>query len=208
MRIVTVDDHPLTRQGLAGLLRATFHGCEVWGTSRNDEVVSLSSRVAPDLVLLDLHLPDPPSTAQTCRRLRESGLVAPIVVLTAYEDDQQIQECLAAGADGCLLKDASTASIAAALRRALTGEQVLDPRVQEALARRMVSTLRQDGPALTAREREILLLLAEGRSNRQLAEELYVAESTVKWHVRRLMAKLDASTRWQAVVHARRRGLL
>ena len=208
MRIVTVDDHPLTRHGVADLLRKTFRDCVVWGTSRNADAVPLVLRVKPDLILLDLHLPDPPTTAQTCRTLRARGVTVPMIILTAYDQEGQIDECLAAGANGCLLKDDAPASVAAALRRALDGECVFDPRVRAALAERRDPQPAGTAPKLTSREVEILGLVAAGVSNRDLAKQLCVAESTVKWHLRRLMDKLSADSRWQAVVAARERGLL
>lgn len=210
MKILTVDDHPLTRTGIESMLRNTFRQCEIWGSGRTKDAIELAARIKPDLILLDLHLPEPPSSAETCRQLLDRGITAPIVIITAFEDDDELRSCLAAGASGCLLKDASAASMSAALRRAVDGERVFDPRIQKALASQLLDDLQGGRPRglLTARETEILGLIADGKSNREISSELFVTESTVKWHVRKLMEKLDARSRWQAVVHAKSRGLI
>lgn len=202
MKALTVDDHPLTRNGLGNLLKATFEHCEVWGTSRTAEALDLADRLTPDLVLLDLHLPDPPSTPVTVRTMRERGVVSPIVILTAFEGDPLLADCLEAGADGCLIKDSAPPLLAALLRRAVDGERVIDPRVKERLDALATAPGPFPRPTLTARELEIVGLLAEGLSNRAVGQRLFLAESTVKWHVRRLLEKLSVESRWQAVVRA------
>lgn len=210
IRVLCVDDHPVTRQGVEVLLRNAFRSCQVWGVAQPAEVVRLADKLHPDLILLDLRMSAPPSSAEICRQLISHGITAPITILTAYPDDEEVENCLAAGARGCLLKESSPASLVAALRRMLDGEQVLDPRVADALAKRRLAALqqRQPAPLLTTREREVLELLTEGLSNRAIGDRLVLAETTVKWHVRRIMTKLDADSRWQAVVIARQAGLV
>ncbi|WP_066906768.1 LuxR C-terminal-related transcriptional regulator [Millisia brevis] len=210
IRVLCVDDHPVTRQGIEVLLRGAFRSCQVWGVAQPSEVVRLAEKLRPDLILLDLRMSSPPSSAEICKQLLAHGIKAPISILTAYPDDEEVEECLAAGARGCLLKEASPASLVAALRRMLDGEQVLDPRVADALAKRRLAGLQQQRPVpmLTSREREVLELLAEGLSNRAIGDRLVLAETTVKWHVRRIMTKLEADSRWQAVVIARQAGVV
>jgi two-component system nitrate/nitrite response regulator NarL len=190
------------------LLRSVFPNCDFWGTSLTAEAVELAPKINPDLILLDLHLPKPPSAPETCRRLRDRSVIAPILIVTAYERDVHIASALAAGAVGCVVKDSTTAYLASALRRALNGKSVVDPRVQRWLGAAAVDARPPTGGALTDRERQVIVRLAEGQSNREIGRELGLAESTVKWHVRQLMTKLDSQSRWQAVVRAREWGLV
>lgn len=208
MKVLTVDDHPVALTGISQILASTFPGCEVWTSGRTQEAIRLAVRIRPDLILLDLHLPEPPSAAETCKQLQARGVGAPVVLFTAHDDDSLIEECLAAGAAGCLLKDTATATLAAGLRRAVRGQSVIDPRVRRSLEARRIDLDDLQAIHLTSRETEILGLVAEGLANREIGARLGVAESTVKWHVRKVMEKLDARSRWQAVVSARERGLL
>lgn len=208
MKVVVVDDHPLTRRGLDAVLRTVYPNCEIWGTSRTSEAITLTTRVRPDLILLDLQLPEPPTSAATCRALRDRGVSAPIVIVTAYEHPREIAACLAAGANGCLLKDSSTAYLIAAFRRVMEGRTVIDSRIEQSLTAYAAGRPAEPPPALTERELEILTLVSEGLSNKAISQQLTVAESTVKWHVRRVMTKLGAESRWQAVVAGREHGLL
>lgn len=205
MKALTIDDHPLTRGGIEALLQRAFPGCRTWGVGTTLEGIELAAQIMPDLVLLDLHLPDLPSSADAIRAMRDHGLRSPIVIVTAFEDTRRIAACMSAGANGCLLKDSNTSVIAAALRRIIDGRSVLDPRLHP-----LPDAAPPEGPtvALTPREKQILGLVAEGLSNREIGAQIYLAESTVKWHVRQLMTKLDAGSRWQAVVHARERWLI
>lgn len=130
--------------------------------------------------------------------------------MTAFDELAEIKACLAAGARGCLLKDIEEEELAAAVRRVLSGKRVIDDRIAQRLADEYVGELQSDAPAvgLTRRERAVLLLLAEGASNRTIAADLHLSEHTVKGYVAQLMEKLGARSRLQTVVYAERRGLL
>ena len=141
--------------------------------------------------------------------MREALPDIKIVIVTAFDSSGEIRDCLVAGADGCLLKDTSETDMAAALRTTVTGTPALDPRIAFQLARDLTS---QPAPAhaphLTGREQEVLRLLAEGRSNRAIARQLGLSEATIKGHVSRLLDKLGASSRLEAVVRATDTGLI
>jgi DNA-binding NarL/FixJ family response regulator len=162
------------------------------------------------LVVLDLRTPDPPGPAATCAALKERNKRGYIVILTAFAEMDLIRQCLAAGADGVLLKDAEPDDLVMRLRHLAAGTRVIDPRVAQSLAADMVSTLRGETEqvVLSPREREVLDLLAEGCSNKQIAGRLFIAETTVKGYVAALLDKLGVDSRLQAVVRAAQRGLL
>jgi DNA-binding NarL/FixJ family response regulator len=161
-------------------------------------------------VVLDLRTPDPPGPATTCGILKERNRNGYIVILTAFAEMDLIRQCLAAGADGVLLKDAEPEDLILRFRHLAAGTKVIDPRVAQILAVDMVSALRgeTDQVQLSPREREVLDLLAEGCSNRQIAGRLFIAETTVKGHVAALLDKLGVKSRLQVVVRAAQRGLL
>lgn len=206
-KVLIVDDHPVARRGLQALAEQAIEVSVLAEAADGTKALSLAETMAPDLIVLDLRIPgeDP---AVLCTQLLRRAPLARLVVLTAFDDRREIGECLAAGAHGCLLKDASEAGIGESLRRIMAGETVIDPRIAERLAQEYTQVLRGEKVRLTSREREVLRLLAEGLSNRAIAEMLNLAESTVKGHVAALLQKLSASSRLQAVVQADRAGLL
>ena len=210
VKVLVVDDHPVARRGVASLLAEAFPVLEIRETGTTAEAITIATRFQPNLVVLDLRTPDPPGPAATCATLKERSRHSRIVILTAFAEMDLIRQCLAAGADGVLLKDAEPDDLITRLRHVAGGTRVIDPRVAQTLALDMVSTLRgeTDQVVLSPRERQVLELLAEGCSNRQIAERLYLAETTVKGHVAALLAKLGVDSRLQAVVRATQRGLL
>jgi len=210
VKVLVVDDHPVARRGVASLLAEAFPVLEIRETGTTAEAITIAIRFQPNLVVLDLRTPDPPGPAATCAALKERSRHSRIVILTAFAEMDLIRQCLAAGADGVLLKDAEPDDLVTRLRHVAGGTRVIDPRVAQTLALDMVSTLRgeTDQVVLSPRERQVLELLAEGCSNRQIAERLYLAETTVKGHVAALLAKLGVDSRLQAVVRATQRGLL
>jgi two-component system nitrate/nitrite response regulator NarL len=150
-----------------------------------------------------MHLPGPMSAPELCRRMRAQLPDSGIVIVTAFDRPDEIRGCLAAGADGCLLKDTSEVDMTAALRTVLRGERVVDPRIAYGLARDLASRgSPARGPVLTARERDVLDLLAEGCSNRAIARRLGLSEATVKGYVSNVLEKLNASSRLEALVRA------
>jgi DNA-binding NarL/FixJ family response regulator len=171
--------------------------------------LALAETFRPDLLLLDMHMPGEPTAAAMCRKMRQALPESKIVIVTAFDSSSEIRDCLMAGADGCLLKDTSETDMAAALRTTVTGAPALDPRIAFQLARDLVSEpARTAAPHLSGREQEVLRLLAQGRSNRAIARQLGLSEATVKGHVSRLLDKLNASSRLEAVVRATDVGLI
>lgn len=195
IRLLIVDDHPVVRRGL----RAVFDAepdLEVVGEAGSGEA-ALELAALADVVLLDLRLGPGLSGVEVLERLSP-----PVLVLTTYDTDGDILAAVEAGAAGYLLKDAPTDELLGAIRAVARGEIVLAPPVAARLVHRMRS------PGLSAREVELVALVALGRSNRQIARELFISEATVKSHLVHIYAKLDVDNRTGAVSAARERGLL
>jgi DNA-binding NarL/FixJ family response regulator len=206
--VVVADDQTAVREGLATLLGLHDDIDVVGEAADGDEAVALVAAHAPDVVLMDLHMPRCDGVAATAR-IAAAHPATRVVVLTTYADDEHILAALRAGALGYLTKDAGRVQIAQAVRAAAAGQSVLDATVQQ----RLVAAA-SDPPApsalpdgLTAREAEVLGLIAAGLSNREIAERLFVTEVTVKSHVNRLFAKTRVRDRAQAVRYAYEHGL-
>lgn len=209
MKVLIVDDHAVVRRGLESIVRDSLPVEMCVTADGPDTAIELATTVSPDLVLLDLRLPGVHQAASLCAKLRSVVPSARIVIVTAFADLGEIKACLAAGAQGCLLKDTTELDIAAALREIDAGVMMIDPRISRRLADEFVGVLRRgEVVRLTNREREILALLAEGCSNVTIALRLSLAQSTVKGHVSSIMEKLDATSRLHAVVVAVESGLL
>jgi DNA-binding NarL/FixJ family response regulator len=200
VRIAIVDDDPLVRGGLRLLLES--ESIMIAGEAADgEEALALIGRERPDLVLLDIRMPGADGIAVT-RRLRERGDATRVLVLTTFDTDELVIEALRAGANGFLLKDTAPAEIVAAVHRTVEGEAVLSPaataRLVEAVAARPeepVLRARRRLSSLSERERQVALAIAEGRSNRQVAEGLHLSVTTVKTHISALFAKLGAGNR-------------
>lgn len=208
IRLLIADDHPVVRAGLAGLL-SDEPGFEVVGeASDGDEAVQLASVTRPDVVLMDLRMPRVDGVAATSRIVGgEAGDPPPrVLILTTYETDDQILAAIEAGASGYLLKAAPQAEIVAGIRSVAAGQSALSP----AVAVRLVERMRQPEPTtvLTARETDVLRLVAIGNSNKQVAALLGIGESTVKTHLLKVFEKLGVTDRTRAVTLAMERGLL
>ena len=215
LRVTIVDDHTLFREGLQSLLER--HGLEVADSAGDGPAgIAAVARERPDVVLLDLRLPGM-SGLEALRRLRAAKDCPPVVMLTTSDRERDLLEALRAGAAGYLLKDMEPDALVAALRSTVGGETVVAPALAPALVRAVQGRvaperpegLGQTGPfeALTPREREVLGLLAEGRSNRGIAEGLGISEGTVKAHVKAILRKLGVESRVAAAVLAVERGL-
>ncbi|HET8774311.1 MAG TPA: response regulator transcription factor [Thermoanaerobaculia bacterium] len=194
VRIVVVDDHPVVREGLVAALarREDFTIAASFGSAEE----LLSSRFEADVILLDLELPGMSGIDALPR------LAAPALVLTAYASDEQLDAVLRAGARGYLLKGAALEEIERAIRAVARGERYLDPRVASRVA------ALAGAPRLSARERDVLRLVVAGKSNKEIAAALNVAERTVKFHMTSIFNKLGAENRAQAVTIAHERGLV
>jgi DNA-binding NarL/FixJ family response regulator len=210
IRVLAADDQRVVREGLAMLL-GLLPGVEVAGTAADgEEVLALAAELQPDVILMDLRMPRMDGVEAT-RRLRERDPAVKVVVLTTYADDRSVIDALRAGALGYLTKDAGAAEIQQALHRVAGGQAALDPAVQrhlvEAIAAEMPPPAEPMPDGLTAREAEVLTLIAAGLSNTEIAERLVVSEATVKSHVNHLLPKIGARDRAQAVGYAYRHGL-
>jgi DNA-binding NarL/FixJ family response regulator len=212
VRVLIADDQRVVREGLAIVVEG-FPDTEVVGLAGDGaEALDLVASAAPDVVLMDLRMPNVDGVEAT-RAIRERHPGVAVVVLTTYADDDSIVAALSAGAAGYLTKDAARDDIRRAVEAAAAGQAVLDPSVQAALlkaarqgvARPAAPTVPPDG--LTDREVEVLALIASGLSNHEIAERLYVAETTVKTHVNRIFAKTGSRDRAQAAVYAHHHGL-
>jgi DNA-binding NarL/FixJ family response regulator len=197
--ILIIDDHPIMRTGLAAILQteSSYTVCGEGGTVR--EAIELFERLRPDLVLLDLKLPDGYGV-DAIRRIRSIDPEARILVITTYEGDEDIHQALHAGAKGYLVKGASHETIFRALRRVEQGAVFLPQPVNTALRNRTSGHL-------TPRERQVLSLIVAGNSNREIGELLNIKEVSVKAHVTLILSRLQVTDRTQAVVAALRRGL-
>jgi DNA-binding NarL/FixJ family response regulator len=209
IRVLLADDEELVRTGLRMILGAE-PDLEVVGEAVDGEqALREVDELAPDVLLLDLRMPDVDGLG-VLRRLPPGA--PPVVVLTTFDTDANVQEALAAGAAGFLLKDAPAAQLVAAIRAAATGDAVLSPSVARRVVERLGSrpAVARSTPIedLTAREHEVLTLMADGCSNAEIAHRLHIVEGTVKTHVARILMKLGVRDRLQAVVAAYRAGLV
>ena len=211
IRVLLADDQRVVREGL-GTLLGLLAGIEVAGTAADgEEALALAARLHPDVVLMDLRMPRCDGIEAT-RRLRDHDAGIKVIVLTTYADDRSVIDALRAGARGYLTKDAGAEEIRAALERVARGQAAIDPAVQQHL----LDAITEGGPAtraeplpggLTAREAEVLALIAQGLSNAEIARQLVVSETTVKTHINHLFAKTGVRDRAQAVSYAYRHGL-
>ena len=205
-RVLLVDDHPIVISGIRRLL-AFAPDFEVVGQASNARDAAESAiAAAPDLILLDLHLPDVHS-ADLCRRLRATVPSAQVVIFTAFVDAAVLRSCLSAGVAGVLLKDAAELDLVGDLRRIRSGRVVIDERVQ-ATADAAAAEPQMLEATLTQREHQVLRLLAEGMSGKEMATALGLAPNTVRSYCQSLLSKLQSSSRIQALANARTRGLL
>lgn len=211
IRVVLADDQRVIREGLE-LMLGLIDGITVVGAAADGaEAVELTRRLEPDVLLVDLHMPGVDGVNAT-RRVRALPVPPAVVVLTTMDDRETIVAALRAGALGYLTKDADAAAIGDAISSAAAGRSVLDGQVQA----RLLSALSEPAApvrgapdsGLTARETEVLRLIARGRSNREIARELVVSEATVKTHINHLLAKIGARDRAQAVTYAYQHGLV
>ncbi len=207
MKVVIADDQRVIREGLATIVGG-FAGTEVVGAAGDGaEAVALVREHRPDVVLMDLRMPVMDGVEAT-RAITERHPESRVVVLTTYADDESVLSALSAGAVGYLTKDATREDIRRALEAASSGQSILDSAAQGALvnaARRPRPGSLPDG--LTDREAEVLGLITEGLTNTEIAERIFVAESTVKTHVNRIFAKTGSRDRAQAAAYAHRHGL-
>ena len=205
--LLLVDDHPVVRDGLRGMFE-TCSGFRVLGEAPDgDEGVALALSLDPDVVLMDLRMPGG-SGVDAIGELTRRGTRARILVLTTYDTDTDTLPAIEAGATGYLLKDAPREELFAAVRAAAEGRTVLSPAVASRLVTRVRTPAAPIDQSLSAREREVLALVAKGTSNREIAAALFISEATVKTHLTHIYTKLDAKDRAAAVAVAYQKGIL
>jgi DNA-binding NarL/FixJ family response regulator len=203
IRVMIVDDHGLVRAGLEQLLGSAEDVDVVAAAAGGRQAVEMVEAARPDVVLMDLSMPDLDGIEAT-RELTRRAPAANVVVLTSFSDRERILDALDAGATGYLLKDADPEELLRGIRAAAEGESPLHPKVAGHLVRRHQ---RPSSPQLTEREQEILALIAQGAPNKVIAHRLQIAEKTVKNHVSRIFQTLDVTDRTQAALWAARNGL-
>jgi DNA-binding NarL/FixJ family response regulator len=204
IRLLIVDDHPVVRDGLRGIFEGDPEFVVVGEASNGGEAVTAADRLRPDVILMDLRMPDGDG-ASAIRDLAEHGNPARALVLTAYDTDSDVGRAIEAGATGYLLKDSPRDALVRAVRAAHRGESVLAPSV----ASRLMSQLRAPASdTLSARELEVLQLISQGETNRGAAARLFISEATVKTHLLHIYEKLGVNDRAAAVAAAYERGLL
>lgn len=201
IRILVVDDHPIMRIGIATLVASSAEMVCVAQAGSGEEALQLYSEHKPDITLMDLRLPGI-SGVETIRRIRKIAPAARFIVLTTYEGDEDIHQAMEAGASGYLVKGLPQEMLVNAVRRVHAGGRYLPPPISRALADRTPDA------ELSAREREVLELLAKGRTNKEIATDLGISEATVKCHVAVILMRLNVTDRTKAVIAALQRGLV
>ncbi|MCQ4083363.1 response regulator transcription factor [Streptomyces sp. RB6PN25] len=207
IRVLLVDDHQVVRRGLRTFLEVQDDIEVVGEASDGDEGVCRAEELRPDVILLDIRMPGMDGIA-CLRKLRELGVAAKVLVVTSFTEQRTVVPALRAGAAGYLYKDVDPDALAGAIRSVHAGHVLLQPEVADALLSREEPGAGQGrGGSLTDREREVLGLIADGRSNREIARALVLSEKTVKTHVSNILMKLDLADRTQAALWAVRHGM-
>ncbi|MDD2235272.1 MAG: response regulator transcription factor [Desulfitobacteriaceae bacterium] len=206
MRIVIVDDHPLVRQGIIALLSLEEEVEVVGEAATCSEAVQLIQKQQPDLAVVDLRLGDGAegSGLDVVKSCREQGPDCKFIILTSSVSTIDFQKACAVGIEGYLLKEAFPEELLMAIKLVGKGRKCFDPNLMETVMCKKDNSWEK----LTAKEQEVLLLLAEGLTNREIAEKLYISESTVKKHVSQVLAKLELGDRTKAAVYAYGQGLI
>jgi DNA-binding NarL/FixJ family response regulator len=210
IRVLIADDHPLFRDGMLGLLGSLADMKVVGEASSGEQAIELARELQPDVILMDIKMPGINGIEATREILHTSPRIG-VLVVTMFEDDDSVFAAMRAGARGYLLKDSSSQEVGHAIRAVASGEAIFGPEV----AQRLISFFSAPSPAvsrrafpeLTEREEEVLSLVAQGKTNQQIAKELFVSLKTVRNHVSNIFLKLQVADRAQAVIRAREAGL-
>jgi DNA-binding NarL/FixJ family response regulator len=208
LRLLVVDDHEVVREGLVAMLarRPNFQVVAEAGTAADS--IELARKFKPDLVIMDVRLPDG-SGVEACREIRAEMPDTKVVILTSYPDEEAVFSAIIAGASGYLLKQVRARDLVAALEAVGRGESLLDPAVTEKVLDRVrrvaTSGANDDLAQLTAQEQRILLLVAEGKTNKEIAAEVFLSDKTVKNYVSSILSKLNLQRRAQAAAYVAKR---
>jgi two-component system, NarL family, response regulator LiaR len=207
IRVLIVDDHGVVREGLRAYLELE-PDIQVVGEAKDGlEAIRRAQELQPDVVLMDLVMPNMDGVDATSR-IKQQQPATHVIILTSFLDDERVVPAIRAGATSYLLKDVAATDLARAIRGARAGQAQLHPEVARRLMQQVTSPRKPDaGAQLTDREREVLRLLADGRSNKEIARSLVVSERTVKGHVSNILGKLGLQDRTQAALFAVRNGL-
>lgn len=209
IKVLLVDDHEMVRIGLSAML-STEEGIEVVGeASSGEEAIKLSRAYRPDVVLMDLVM-EGMDGIETTRKILEELNDCKVIVLTSYIDEEKIYPALEAGAFSYLLKTSRAGEIAKAIYEAMEGKATLEPQVAAKLVRHLSHSAHEKAlhEALTEREMEVLKLIAQGKTNQEVAEELHIGVKTVKYHLTNIFSKLQVEDRTQAAIYAHQHGLV
>lgn len=201
IRVLSVDDHPLLREGIAALVNSQSDMALVAQAANGAEAIQIFKQHQPDVTLLDLRLPDM-SGIDILIAIRSEFPAARVIMLTTFEGDVEIQRALQAGARGYLLKNMPPSELLDVIRQVHAGKKRIPPEIASQLLEHMSDEV------LTEREIEVLREVADGNRNREIAERLFISEETVKVHMKHIMEKLGASDRTQAVSIGLRRGII
>lgn len=204
IRVILVDDHPVVRAGLRSVIDAPDHIAVVGEASSGEEALAVVDELAPDVVMCDLRLGDGIDGIEVTKRLNAMEQKPAVLILTTFDNDSEIVSALNAGAAGYLLKDINPEDISTAIEKASRGETYLPPEISS----KVIAAMRNPGPKLTRRERDVVKLLATGASNAQIAQELFVTEATVKSHLVNVFTKLGVDSRSRAIRVAEDQGLV
>jgi two-component system NarL family response regulator len=212
LKMLIVDDHAVFREGLRALLDLEEDFDVIGEASRGDEALSLVAEESPDVILLDLHLPDG-NGADFCGQLLKLSPESKVLILSAYDDDEEVSAALIAGASGYVLKTVSGDRLADNIRSVFRGEVLLAPSVAAKVVQQL-SRLQDDSDrreealhVLTPREREVFFLASQGLKNAEIAAELYLSEKTIKTHLRNIYNKLDLASKAELRLFAVKTGL-
>ena len=214
IRVLIADDQALFRRGLYVVLGTEDHIEVVAEAENGEEAIQKAKELAPDVVLMDVRMPRV-NGIEAARTIRAEVPTAKILMLTVSDEEEDLFEAVKAGANGYLLKEISVEEVAEAIRAVMQGQSLISPSMASkllsefnAMSKRADEKQQFPAPALTSRELEVLKLVAKGMSNREIADELYISENTVKNHVRNILEKLHLHSRMEAVIYAVREKLL
>ena len=214
IRVLIADDSPLFRRGISVVLATEEEICVIAEAENGDDAVMKAAEFAPDVVLMDVRMPRV-NGIEAARAIRGSSPSTKIIMLTVSDEDDDLYEAIKAGANSYLLKEVSVEEVPEAIRAVVQGQSLISPSMASkllheytSLARRADEKQQAPTPALTQREHEVLKLVAKGQSNREIGDELYISENTVKNHVRNILEKLHLHSRMEAVIYAVRERLL